>query len=126
MTTASGTFEIERRSGAAEADGALARDDFTKVFSGSLEGHGVGLMLSAGDPANGTAGYVAMEVFAGTLDGRSGSFVLQQFGTMDAAGPRLEYEITPGSGDRELVGISGRLELTVEDGAHRYVLEYEL
>ena len=126
MPTATGAFEIERRPAGPEAGGAVARHDFTKTFTGGIEGTGVGLMLSAGDPAAGAAGYVAMEVVTGSLDGRAGSFALQQYGTMDAAGQRLEYEIVPGSGQGELAGIRGRLDLRVEDGSHRYVLEYEL
>lgn len=126
MPTATGTFEIERQSAPPEADGALARHDFTKTFAGDLEGTGVGLMISAGDPAAGAAGYVAMEVVTGRLDGRRGSFALQQYGTMGARGQRLEYDVVPGSGEGELEGILGRLQLSVEDGLHRYVLEYEL
>ena len=126
MPTARGTFEIERRPGAPEGGGAIARHDFAKRFTGDLEGDGVGLMLSAGDPATGTAGYVAIEVVTGTLDGRRGSFALQQYGTMSGGEQRLEYEVVPGSGDGELGGIGGRLDLSVEDGAHSYVLEYHL
>src|SRR3954447_23598278 len=90
MPTARGTFEIERRPGEPEAGGTVARHDFTKTFTGDLAGDGVGLMLSAGDPTAGMAGYVAIEVVTGTLDGRRGSFALQQYGTMSGGGQRLE------------------------------------
>ena len=126
VPSATGTFEIERRPTAPEAGGGIARHEFTKTFVGSLEGVGVGLMLSAGDPAAGEAGYVAMEIVTGKLDGRQGSFALQQYGTMSEGGQRLEYEIVPGSGDGDLEGIAGRLQLRVADGSHHYVLEYEL
>jgi hypothetical protein len=126
VATASGTFDIELRAATGEAGGALVRHDFAKTFSGELEGHAVGLMISAGDPVSGAAGYVAMEVVTGTLGGQRGTFALQQYGTMSGGSQRLEYEIVPGSGDRELQGITGRLELRVEDGAHHYVLDYEL
>ncbi len=121
-----GTFEIERPPGLPEGDGALARHDFTKKFTGSIEGTGVGLMISVGDPASGAAGYVAMEVITGQLDGRRGSFALQQYGTMSADGQRLEYEVVHGSGKGELEGIVGRLDLSVVDGIHHYALEYDL
>jgi hypothetical protein len=126
VPTATGTFEIERHAAPAEGDGGLVRHDFTKKFTGNLEGSSIGLMLSAGDPATGAAGYVAMEVVTGDLDGRQGSFALQQYGTMSPAGQRLEYEIVPGSGRGELVGIVGRLKLSVEQGSHRFVLEYQI
>jgi Protein of unknown function (DUF3224) len=126
VPTATGTFEIERRPAPPEGHGALARHDFTKKFNGSIEGTGIGVMISAGDPASGAAGYVAMEVITGHLDGRRGSFALQQYGTMSVDGQRLEYAIVPGSGDGELAGILGRLNLSVEDGIHHYALEYEL
>ena len=126
MPTAAGTFEIERHAGAPEAGGAVARHDFTKTFAGDIVGTGAGLMLSAGDPAAGAAGYVAIEVVTGELAGRSGSFALQQFGTMGSGAERLEYEVVPGSGRGELAGISGRFQLRVENGVHQYVLEYEL
>jgi hypothetical protein len=126
VPTATGTFEIERRPGPPEGDGALARHDFTKKFTGSIEGIGVGLMISAGNAASGAAGYVAMEVITGQLDGRRGSFALQQYGTMSGGGQRLEYEVVHGSGKGELEGIVGRLDLSVEDGIHHYALEYDL
>jgi len=43
-------------------------------------------MFSGGDPRQGIAGYVAIEVVTGTLNGKHGSFALQHFATMDATG----------------------------------------
>jgi Protein of unknown function (DUF3224) len=122
-----GTFEVELTPGAAELDGAVVRLNLAKAFHGELEGDGRGVMLSAGDPSTGQAGYVAIETFAGRLDGREGSFALQQFGTMRGGAQTLHYEVVPGSGRDGLEGIGGVLELTIEDdGTHRYALEYEL
>lgn len=84
-------------------------------------------MLSGGDPRAGAAGYVAIETVTGTLGDRAGSFALQQFGTMSAGSHVLHYEVVPGSGTEQLVGITGTLQLTVaSDGAHRYELDYEV
>jgi hypothetical protein len=122
-----GTFDVELTPGAAELDGAVVRLDLAKVFHGDLEGAGRGVMLSAGDPSAGRAGYVAIETFDGSLDGREGSFAFQQFGTLRGGAQTLHYEVVPGSGRGGLEGIGGALELTVEDdGTHRYALEYEL
>ena len=125
--TANGTFAIQLVAGPAELDGAVNRLHFTKTFTGDLEGTGEGVMLSVGDPQSGSAGYVAMEIVRGQLGDREGGFALQQFGMMRAGSQTLHYEVVPGSGDRGLDGITGRLLLTIDgDGTHHYALEYDL
>lgn len=110
----------------AELDGAVQRAEFTKTFHGDVAGSASGLMLSAGDPESGTAGYVAIEIVRGTLAERSGTFALQQFGTMLAGEQTQYYEIVPGSGTGELAGITGILRLTIDpDRTHHYELEYD-
>jgi Protein of unknown function (DUF3224) len=124
---ARGTFEVHLVPGPGELDETVSRFEFTKTFQGDLEGSGTGVMLSSGNPESGAAGYVAMETVCGTLGGREGGFALQQFGTMLDGAQTLHYEVVPGSGDRGLIGISGRLRLTIDgDGTHRYELEYEI
>lgn len=124
---ARGTFDVELTPGPPELDGAVARFDLSKTFHGDLQGVGAGVMLSAGDPPSGSAGYVAIETVSGRLGEHDGSFALQQFGVMRAGSQILHYEIVPGSGQGELSGISGSLRLTIEDDAtHRYELEYDL
>jgi Protein of unknown function (DUF3224) len=125
--TARGTFLVELTPGPAELAGVVSRFELKKSFSGDLEGAGAGVMLSGGDPAAGAAGYVAIETVAGRLDGRTGEFALQQFGTMSGGRQTQHYEVVPGSGRGELAGITGTLNLTVDDdGTHRYELEYVL
>jgi hypothetical protein len=124
---ATGTFDVILTPGEPELGGAVGRLDFVKTFHGDLAGAGAGVMLSCGDPASGSAGYVAIETVDGELAGRSGGFALQQLGQMDRGQPTLRYEVVPGSGSGELTGITGTFELTIEDdGTHRYVLRYEL
>ena len=43
-------------------------------------------MFSGGDPKQGMAGYVAIEVVMGVLKGKKGSFALQHSATMDESG----------------------------------------
>lgn len=125
--TARGSFDIHLVPGAPEVDGAVNRFDFTKTYTGDLEGTGAGLMLAVGDPQNGSAGYVAMETAHGRLRDREGGFALQQFATLEAGTQSLHYEVVPGSGEGGLTGITGRLHLTIDhDGAHHYELEYNL
>jgi hypothetical protein len=126
-STASGTFDVDLTPGATELDGAVGRFDLRKQFRGDLEGTGAGIMLSGGNPMAGEAGYVAIEVVRGQLAGLTGSFALQQFGTMSGGSQLLTYEVVPGSGTGELTGIAGTFLLTIEDdGTHRYDLTYDL
>ena len=83
-------------------------------------------MLSAGDPTHGSAGYVALELVDGSVHGRAGSFALQQLGVMHDGDQRLDYLVVPGSGSRELAGITGTLALTIDDRGHSYTLTYSL
>ncbi len=124
----SGTFTM-----LAVPDGTVARPGdsrarmtFTKAWSGPLSGTSEGVMLSAGSPADGAAGYVALERFEGTLDGRAGSFALQQCGTMAHGRDSLLAIVTPGSGTGALAGLAGTLAIERIDGQHRYTLQYAL
>ena len=83
-------------------------------------------MLSAGDPAKGSAGYVAIEHVTGTLNGHSGTFALQHFGSMDAGGFKLSVAVVPGSGTAELTGIAGTMTIVQAAGKHSYSFDYTL
>ena len=127
MTTTRARFEITMTPDpAGDLDGAAGRFTFAKTWTGSMEGTGRGVMLSAGDPGTGSAGYVAIEVFEGTIDGHEGSVSFQQFGVMDDGTQRLDYALVPGSGTGDLAGIRGTVELTVVDGVHDVALSYDL
>ena len=118
---ASGTFEVKL----VPSEGVLpdtGRFDFTKTWTGDITGSSQGVMLSAGDPANGTAGYVALETFTGSISGLTGSVVLQQYGTMLDGTAQLQYEVAPGSGTAELSGLTGVVDLTMIDGVHHVAL----
>ena len=56
---------------------------------------------------DGTGTWLALLHFAGELDGRSGSFVLEGRGSFDGTSATTEAVITPGSGTGDLAGISG-------------------
>lgn len=115
--TASGRFDIELT----PAEGVLpgtGRFDFTKTWTGDISGTSAGVMLSAGNPAVGTAGYVALERFDGTVDGRQGTLALQQLGSMVEGSSELRYQVVPGSGTGQLHGVTGEVHLQVIDGVH--------
>ena len=104
----------------------LGRMSIDKNFHGELEATSQGEMLSAMTAVQGSAGYVAIEQVVGTLSGRTGSFVLQHFGTMDKGIDRLVLEVVPDSGSGELSGLVGTMSINIKDGQHFYEFEYEL
>lgn len=109
----------------APAEG-LSRFSINKQFQGDLEGTSKGEMFSGGDPKRGTAGYVAIEVVTGTLNGKHGSFALQHMATMDQNGNKMSVVVVPGSGTGELKGIAGVFTIQIANGKHSYDLEYTL
>jgi len=104
----------------------MGRLSINKTFRGDLQATSVGEMLSAQTEVKGSAGYVAMERVTGTLQGRSGSFVLQHSGTMNRGAPQLTVSVVPDSGTGELVGIRGTLSIQIADGKHSYSMDYEI
>src|SRR4029077_2018267 len=98
-----------------------------KRWQGDLDATSTGLMLSAGDPSLGHAGYVALELVSGKLHGLEGGFAFQQYGVMRGDAQDLRYEVVPGSGSDALAGLEGTLTLTIdESGTHTYDLDYQL
>lgn len=124
-----GTFEVKM---SAEppydvVDGvALARARFDKRFQGPLEAESVVHMIGARGPIQGSGAYVAVERVVGALQGRRGTFVLVHLGLMDRGAQSLTVRIAPGSGTGELRGVSGRLDIQIVEGQHRYELDYEI
>ena len=109
-----------------EQDGvSLNRNVVRKEFSGDVVGVSEAQMIAAFTDTPGSAGYVAIERFEGTVDGKSGSFVLQHSGVMNRGDAQLTVVIVPDSGAGELAGISGTLEIDNDEGEHSYVLDYE-
>jgi hypothetical protein len=109
----------------APAEG-LGRFSIDKTLTGDLEGTTKGEMFTGGDPQQGVAGYVAIEVFTGTLAGKHGGFALQHSATMDASGRKMSVIVVPGSGTGELKGISGDFSIEIASGQHAYDLSYTL
>ena len=129
MSTARGTFEVnmEPEPPFLEQDGVtLNRNAVRKEFSGGMVGTSEAQMLAAFTGTPGSAGYVAIEHFTGSVDGKSGSFVLQHSGVMNKGDAQLTVTIVPDSGAGELAGISGTMEIDNNEGQHSYVLDYEL
>ncbi len=128
MTThISGTFDVQLTPHPvhdAAAGTTLGRMALDKRFHGELDATSRGEMLAARSATPGSAGYVALEQVSGTLQGRSGSFVLQHSGTMDRGAPQLSVTVVPDSATDELLGLKGRMAIRIEDGKHFYDFDF--
>ena len=83
----------------------LTRVSLRKTYLGAIEGVGVADVLTA--QGNG-GGYVASERIVGSLDGRSGSFVIQHAGVAEEDGTQsTSGRIVPGSGTGDLASLAG-------------------
>jgi len=126
---ASGTFAVKMTPQPAQdgiGDPGIGRMALDKQFHGDLEATGAGQMLAAGTDVSGSAGYVALERVSGTLHGRRGTFALQHSGTMARGAPQLSITVVPDSATGELLGLAGKLAITIADGKHSYDFEYTL
>ena len=130
MTTrATGTFDVKLNALVPyeNAEGAmLGRMSIDKQFHGDLDATSKGEMLTGGTGIKGSACYVAIERVSGTLTGRRGTFILQHNGTMARGAPQLTITVVPDSGTGQLVGLAGRMGITIADGKHSYDFEYTL
>jgi hypothetical protein len=123
---AHGTFTVKVQPLANPPAEGLSRFSLDKELHGDLEGTSKGEMLGGGDYKQGTAGYVAIELITGTLDGKHGSFALQHSSTMDQSGAKMNIIVVPGSGTGELKGIAGTFTIRIENGQHFYDFDYTL
>jgi hypothetical protein len=124
---ATGTFEVKLTPQDDQSpDRSMGRMTFDKQWSGDITGASKGQMLTGGDVKGGSAGYVAMEKFTGTVKGRKGSFILQHSATMTAGQGDLTITVVPNSGADELKEITGKLTIKIEGGKHFYDFAYSL
>ena len=125
---AKGEFEVRMTSQSSDegTGSTLARFTNEKKFSGELEATSKGEMLTAGTGVEGSAGYVLIERVTGTLQGRTGAFVLQHHATLDRGAPRQSIVIVPDSGSGQLVGLKGTMTIQIEGAKHFYTLSYSL
>jgi hypothetical protein len=96
-----------------------------KTYHGKMKGIGTGQMISK-RLENGTAAYFAIEEFVGKINEKSGSFTLLHNGFMNSDSQSLDIIILEGSGTGELATISGKMDITIEDGNHFYKVDYDL
>ncbi len=104
----------------------MTRAQIRKSFAGDLVATG-NLMYVMTYLEGGGAVFSGFERVAGSLGGRSGSFVLRHTGAYDGQQARANCEVVPGSGTEELAGLSGSGEFSAGHAEeHDMAFEYEL
>ena len=96
----------------------LFRVEILHRYEGIIEGEGSIQYLIA-ENKNLTGSTIALEKVTGSIDGRSGSFVLQQIGTFDHGKLKMTLTVVPGSGTDQLSGLSG--QATLESDLHQEI-----
>jgi hypothetical protein len=84
-------------------------------FSGDIVGEGVATFLQT-TRADDEASFVGVERVSGSVGGRSGTFVLQDQGTLKGSVVSGTWFVVPGSGTGELSGLRGEGGFTAELG----------
>jgi hypothetical protein len=123
---AKGPFDVTVTPQEGAADAPVARMTLYKEFRGELEAVAHGEMLAAHEPLTGAGVYVAIDRVAGTLHGRAGTFLMAHRGVRNADGQQLDITIVPGSGTGQLAGITGSVDIRIEEKKHFYTIDYAL
>jgi hypothetical protein len=108
------------------ADPKLGRMAIEKQYHGDLEAAAKGEMLTAQSEIKDSGVYVAVERVTGTLNGKRGSFAMYHSGVMNQGKPELKITIVPDSGTDELQGLTGTMNIKIDNGKHSYDFEYSL
>jgi hypothetical protein len=107
-----------------EVTGAkLTRAEVAYTYQGDLVGDST-LQYLMFYREDGTGHSVALERIAGTLAGRTGSFMLQHSSTFAAHGVEGTFFVIPGSGTGELQGLRGEGKLMVQGQPWSIVFDY--
>ncbi|MFE9631154.1 DUF3224 domain-containing protein [Streptomyces sp. NPDC006463] len=93
--------------GPAEATVRLARAEVANSFTGGVEADRTTCTYTIAYTGEKVGTYTGMELLSGSVDGRKGTFVLEERGSFDAAGTVCRFEVVPGSGTGDLAGLTG-------------------
>lgn len=119
---ATATFETkqwdEQPYSEVEGGPKLTRASVVNTFHGDIEGEGTLAYLTFYRP-DGSGIFIGLEHVAGSLGGRSGSFVLRSSGTMEQVAPGAwsvtgHWTVVPGSGAGELQNLRGQGGFTAQ------------
>jgi Protein of unknown function (DUF3224) len=110
MTELEGTFRVmsweEKQYDAAPGQPKFTHARVTHELMGAIEGEASICYLMVYRPDE-TANFVGLATVTGTIDGRDGSFVMQDIGTFENGIAKGRWTILPGLGSGELRGIRG-------------------
>jgi len=128
MASAGGTFEVTLggEDTLHEIDGGprLAHATGTQRFTGDLQADGAVDWLMCYLPDR-SATFVGLHRIDGSIDRRSGTFVMHADGSHDGTGSDGTWTVVPGSGTGGLVGIAGEGSFHAAGGPTvTYVLEF--
>lgn len=123
----SGVFQVEVSSLEPSIEGedgiSFGRLHIEKTYSGELSATSLCELLNINTPVDGSAGYIALEQITGSLCGKKGSFVIQEYAVMTQGEESSIREVIPDSGTGQLSGLKGTMK-TMRKGQH-YVYEFD-
>lgn len=102
----------------------LFRVEILHHYEGAIEGDG-SIQYIIAENKNLTGNIIAMEKVIGSVNGRKGSFVLQQLGTFDHGKLNMALTVVPGSGTDELKGLRGQATLDNELHQEVYTINFD-
>ena len=124
---ASGPFDVKMTTQTDTLVEGVGRMFIDKALHGDLDATSKGQMLAYLSDVKGSGVYVAIERVTGTLQGRTGTFVLHHTGTMKRGAQNLTITVAPDSGTGELKGLAGSMTIKIEaDGKHLYQFDYTI
>lgn len=112
-----------------DASPKLAHASVTNAFSGGIEAAGTTCEYAIVYLTEKTGTFTGMQVLTGSLDGRKGTFAIEERGTFDADGTvRCTFEVVPGSGTGGLAPLNGTGSFTATHGEPSvpYTFHYNL
>jgi Protein of unknown function (DUF3224) len=93
----------------------LVQINVVETFSGDIEGDGAAQFLQV-SLADDDASFVGLERVSGRVGDRSGTFVLQDQGTLEGTTVSGRWFVVPGSGTAQLEGLRGEGGFTAQLG----------
>jgi hypothetical protein len=97
--------------------GSLVEVQLTETFSGDIAGDSTVRVIQAAHD-NGSMSFVGLQRVRGSVDGRTGSFVLQPTGTVVGKETNATWSVVPGSGTEGLKGLRGDGGFKAQLGEH--------
>ncbi|REK91915.1 DUF3224 domain-containing protein [Streptomyces inhibens] len=119
----------ERTISPSEASPQLAHASVTNTFVGGITAAETTCEYTIVYVSEKTGTFTGMELLAGSLDGREGSFAVEERGSFDADGSvHCTFEVVPGSGSGDLATLSGTGSFTAKQGEPTvpYAFDYNL